>query len=80
MSTIVKHVVIDKLWDYKSISIDMYEDVNILIGSNGTSKTTVLRIIEAILKLDMKTHSFNWKVLLLEKMLRWPTLFILRKQ
>lgn len=53
MSTIVKHVVIDKLWDYKSISIDMYEDVNILIGSNGTSKTTVLRIIEAILKVEL---------------------------
>lgn len=53
MSTIIKHVVIDKLWDYKSISIDMYEDVNILIGSNGTSKTTVLRIIEAILKVEL---------------------------
>ena len=53
MSTIIKHVVIDKLWNYKSISIDMYEDVNILIGSNGTSKTTVLRIIEAILKVEL---------------------------
>ena len=53
MSTIIKHVVIDKLWNYKSISIDMYEDVNILIGSNGTSKTTVLRIFEAILKVEL---------------------------
>ena len=53
MSTIVKHVEISKLWDYKSISIDLNEDVNILIGSNGTSKTTVLRIIEAILKVEL---------------------------
>lgn len=53
METIIKRVFIKQLWNYKNIDCNLFEDVNILIGSNGTSKTTFLTIIEALLNIDL---------------------------
>lgn len=53
MDTVIKHVLIKRLWDYKDIKCDLYDDVNILIGSNGTSKTTFLTIVEALLNVEL---------------------------
>lgn len=53
MKKCIKSVEIHGLWDVKHISIDFFEDVNILIGGNGSGKTTFLRIVEALLNLDL---------------------------
>lgn len=49
----ISQVSIEKLWGIKNISTDMYEDVNIFIGANGSSKTTFLSLIEATLLVDL---------------------------
>ena len=53
----IKNVTIEKLWGIKTISTDFYENVNIFIGSNGSSKTTFLQLIEAALLLDINILS-----------------------
>lgn len=53
MITKIKSVFVRKLWDYKDIKCNFNEDINILIGSNGTSKTTFLTIIEALLNVEL---------------------------
>ena len=49
----IKHVSIEKLWGIKTISTDLFENVNIFIGANGSSKTTFLSLIEAALLVDL---------------------------
>lgn len=51
----IKHVSIEKLWGMKNISTDFDSNVNIFIGSNGSSKTTFLNLIEAVLVCDINT-------------------------
>ena len=53
IGSVIKRVFIKRLWDYKDIDCQLFEDVNILIGSNGTSKTTFLTIVEALLNVDL---------------------------
>ena len=53
----IKHVSIKKLWGVKDISTDFHEHINIFIGSNGSSKTTFLNLIEATLLCDINTFS-----------------------
>lgn len=53
MDTVIKHVIVKKLWDYKDIKCALFDDVNILIGNNGTSKTTFLTIVEALLNVEL---------------------------
>ena len=45
----IKSVSIKKLWGVKNISTEFNEYVNIFIGTNGSSKTTFLNLIEATL-------------------------------
>lgn len=52
MKKYIKSVAVKGLWDAKNIHIDFSEDVNILIGGNGSGKTTFLRIVEALLNLE----------------------------
>lgn len=54
MATRIKHVTIKKLWGIKDISTDFDEHANIFIGHNGSSKTTFLNLIEAVLLCDME--------------------------
>lgn len=53
----IKHVSIRKIWGVKNISTDFHEHINIFIGSNGSSKTTFLNLIEAALICDINTFA-----------------------
>lgn len=53
---------ITKLWDYRDIDLTFNNDVNILIGPNGSGKTTVLNLLHSILSFNCQTIldiSFN---------------------
>ncbi|MFO7945258.1 MAG: AAA family ATPase [Armatimonadota bacterium] len=47
--TYVKAVHIEGLWGQASVDIELHRDMNILIGENGTGKTTVIRLIYAVM-------------------------------
>lgn len=57
MATRIRQVSITKLWGIKNISTDFDDHVNIFIGRNGSSKTTFLNLIEAVLLCDIYTLS-----------------------
>ena len=44
---------ITKLWGYRDIDLTFNEDVNVLIGPNGSGKTTILNLLYAILTTDI---------------------------
>ena len=44
---------ITKLWGYRPIDLTFNKGVNILIGTNGSGKTTVLNLLHAILTADL---------------------------
>ena len=44
---------ITKLWGYRDINLTFNDDVNILIGPNGSGKTTILTLLHSILSLDL---------------------------
>lgn len=46
----ITKIEIDKLWDRYKVSWDLNSDVNILIGKNGTGKSTILDLIQEELK------------------------------
>lgn len=50
----IKRILIKSLWGVKDISTDFFPDVNIFIGSNGSSKTTFLNLLEAVLVCDIE--------------------------
>ena len=53
---------IDKLWGYRDIDLTFNNDVNILIGPNGSGKTTILNLLHAILSGDPPSVlSFNFE-------------------
>ena len=54
MSYIIQHVTVDGLWGVKSFDTDFHTDINILIGQNGSNKTTFLNLIEACLMVDKR--------------------------
>lgn len=45
----IKKIKIDNLWDELNICCELDEKINILIGKNGTGKTTLLKIIHDII-------------------------------
>ena len=55
MAYTIKHVSVEGLWDVKSFDTDFKRDVNILIGQNGSNKTTFLSLIEACLMVEIRT-------------------------
>lgn len=50
----IKSVKIDGFWHRKKAGCVFYEDVNIIIGRNGTGKTTFMNILHSILMVDIK--------------------------
>ena len=44
---------IKKLWGYRNIDLIFNNDVNVLIGPNGSGKTTVLNLLHSILTADV---------------------------
>lgn len=54
MSYIIQHVTVEGLWGVKSFDTDFHTDINILIGQNGSNKTTFLNLIEACLMVDKR--------------------------
>ena len=46
---------ITKLWGYRDIDLTFNNDVNILIGPNGSGKTTILNLLHAILSGDLRS-------------------------
>lgn len=54
MSYIIQHVTVEGLWGVKSFDTDFHSDINILIGQNGSNKTTFLNLIEGCLNVDMR--------------------------
>ena len=46
---------IRKLWGYRDINVQFQRDVNILIGANGSGKTTILNLLHAILSSDLRS-------------------------
>jgi len=57
----IKKILIEGLWDRYKIEWKLDESVNILIGKNGTGKTTILNIIDEIItdKPLFKNYIFN---------------------
>ena len=46
---------ISKLWGYRDIDLTFNNDVNILIGPNGSGKTTILNLLYSILSADLRS-------------------------
>lgn len=44
---------INKLWGYQDFDLIFGKDVNILIGPNGSGKTTILNLLSSILSVDL---------------------------
>ena len=53
---------IEKLWGYRDIDLTFNNNVNILIGVNGSGKTTILNLLHSILSADLPSLSnFNFQ-------------------
>lgn len=55
----IHSVQIDNFWHRFNASCQFNEDVNIIIGRNGTGKTTFMNILHAVLSVDMDGISAN---------------------
>ncbi len=54
----ITQVVIKKMFGHKNISWSLGEDVNILIGKNGSGKSSILRLIQACIANDQSTLEY----------------------
>ncbi|MBD2539631.1 AAA family ATPase [Coleofasciculus sp. FACHB-SPT36] len=51
---ILSNVTIDGFWGSRKVSIQLYPDVNFLIGVNGSGKTTLINMVAAALNADFQ--------------------------
>jgi len=49
----INHIKIDGFWHRHSVETAFNEEVNVIIGRNGTGKTTFMNILQAILAVDV---------------------------
>lgn len=69
MSYTIRHVTIEGLWGVKDFDTDLHNDINVLIGKNGSNKTTFINLIEACLTVNrrlLRQISFKKVVFLLQ--------------
>lgn len=52
-------VEIEGFWGRFNVSCTFNDDVNIIIGKNGTGKTTFMNILTAVLSVDVESLSSN---------------------
>jgi len=51
----IKSVIISDFWGDKTVTLDFNDDINFLIGVNGSGKTTMINLIAASLNADFST-------------------------
>lgn len=51
----IESVIIEDFWGDKTVNISFNDDINFLIGVNGSGKTTIINLIAACLKADFTT-------------------------
>ena len=64
----IESVEITKLWGYQDIDLVFSEDVNILIGPNGSGKTTILNLLYSILSVELTCKVFSTLSLVKQKL------------
>jgi predicted ATP-dependent endonuclease of OLD family len=52
---IVEYFEVNGFWGDKTVCLPLNEDINFLIGANGSGKTTVINLLSAVLKADIPT-------------------------
>lgn len=51
----VEYIEVEGFWGDKRVSLPLHEDINFLIGANGSGKTTVINLLSAVLQADIPT-------------------------
>lgn len=49
----IEKVEVEGFWGRKNVSLKLQEDLNFLIGPNGSGKTTIINLISAVLRADI---------------------------
>ena len=57
----IQSISIAGLWGRKTLQLPFFPNVTILIGDNGTGKTTILNLLRAILTADRSLFSYNFR-------------------
>jgi predicted ATP-binding protein involved in virulence len=55
--SLLKTFTVHRLWGEKNLTLNFHEDINFLIGTNGSGKTTVINLIAAALSADFDARS-----------------------
>ena len=55
----IERIEINKLWGRFDVDWTLHQDVNILVGENGTGKSTILKLVSEILGQDMDFYPHN---------------------
>lgn len=50
---LIERLEIDSLWGFRDIKLSFFDDVNVIIGPNGSGKTTILNILRWVLTGDL---------------------------
>src|SRR6266480_5082001 len=50
---ILESLEVRHMWGNKSVDTNLFNDVNIFIGKNGTGKTTLINILQVVLLVDL---------------------------
>jgi len=57
----IKKLLVENLWDKHTFTIDFNKDVTILIGKNGSGKSTVLNLIDDVLSNGKNNKNYRFK-------------------
>lgn len=55
----IRSIEIDGFWHRHSVKVDFNDDVNVIIGRNGTGKTTFMNILQGVLSVDLDALEGN---------------------